>query len=53
MTARSPTLQQVIDFYDRGGIDNPHKDPRLRPLHLTPAEMKQLAAFLGLSRGTM
>jgi cytochrome c peroxidase len=45
------TLQQVIDFYDRGGIDNPHKDPLLKPLHLTAAEKQQLVAFLGALTG--
>ena len=40
------TLSDVIDFYDRGGIDNPGKDPLLRRLHLTVAEKQQLAAFL-------
>jgi cytochrome c peroxidase len=40
------TLSDVIDFYDRGGIDNPGKDPLLRPLHLTALEKQQLAAFL-------
>jgi len=40
------TLSDVIDFYDRGGIDNPGKDPLLRPLHLSAVEKQQLAAFL-------
>jgi cytochrome c peroxidase len=40
------TLRDVIDFYDRGGIDSPGKDPLLRPLHLTVVERQQLAAFL-------
>lgn len=41
-----PTLEAVIDFYDRGGIDNPNKDPRLKPLHLSPQEKRALVAFL-------
>jgi cytochrome c peroxidase len=45
------TLQQVIEFYDRGGIDNPHKDPLLKPLHLTAAENRALVAFLDTLTG--
>lgn len=40
------TLEAVIAFYDRGGGDGPGKDPRLRPLGLTPAEQDDLLAFL-------
>jgi hypothetical protein len=40
------TLSDVMDFYDRGGIDNPGKDALLGPLHLTIVEKQQLAAFL-------
>lgn len=29
------TLEEVVDFYDRGGIANPTLDPRIRPLNLT------------------
>ena len=32
---RFGTLRQVIDFYDKGGIANPHKDPLIQPLKLT------------------
>ena len=28
------TLEDVVEFYDRGGIDNPRKDPLLKPLGL-------------------
>jgi cytochrome c peroxidase len=45
------TLGEVIEFYDRGGIDNPHKDSLLKPLGLTPVEKKALAAFLGTLTG--
>lgn len=41
-----PTLEDVIDFYDRGGIDNPQKDPLLKPLALSATEKRALAAFL-------
>lgn len=45
------TLEDVIEFYDRGGIDNPHKDVLLKPLGLAIAEKKALAAFLRLVDG--
>lgn len=40
------TLEDVIDFYDRGGVANPNLDPAMRPLNLTPAERRDLVAFL-------
>lgn len=40
------TLDEVIEHYNRGGIDNPHIDPELRPLRLTPEEKQALRAFL-------
>jgi cytochrome c peroxidase len=40
------TLREVIEFYDRGGMDNPGKDPLLRPLHLSYVEKQALEAFL-------
>lgn len=40
------TLEEVVEFYDRGGIDNPHKDPLLKPLGLGADEKKALVAFL-------
>jgi cytochrome c peroxidase len=39
-------LHDVIDFYDRGGIDNPGRDRMLQPLHLTAPEKQALEAFL-------
>lgn len=41
-----PTLNSVIEFYDQGGIDNPHKSPLLKPLGLSMGEKKALVAFL-------
>jgi cytochrome c peroxidase len=41
-----PTLEAVIEFYDRGGIDNPEKSPLVAPLGLSGAERAALAAFL-------
>ena len=40
------TLEGVIDFYDRGGVENELRDPLLRPLGLIGEEAKQLVAFL-------
>jgi cytochrome c peroxidase len=45
------TLEEVIDFYDRGGGDDPKKSPMLRPLGLSREEKESLREFLatGLS----
>jgi cytochrome c peroxidase len=40
------TLEDVIEFYDRGGIDNPQKSPLLRPLGLSREEKRELVSFL-------
>ena len=40
------TLEDVIAFYQRGGIDNPGKDRLLAPLALNAQEQRDLAAFL-------
>lgn len=40
------TLEEVVDFYDKGGIDNPEKSPLIVRLNLTPAEKTALVAFL-------
>jgi cytochrome c peroxidase len=45
------TLPEVIDFYDRGGHDNPGLDPQIRPLRLTAAEKGDLLAFLASLTG--
>ena len=41
-----PTLEEVIDFYDRGGRTNPNLDPEIRLLRLSPAEKRDILAFL-------
>ena len=48
------TLQEVIDFFDRGGGDDPKKSPLLRPLGLSREEKESLREFLatGLSGRT-
>lgn len=40
------TLSEVIEFYDRGGGDDPKKDGILSPLGLSAGEKKALLAFL-------
>jgi cytochrome c peroxidase len=45
------TLDQVIDYYDRGGQKNPWLDTRLRPLHLSAIEKQDLLVFLGTLAG--
>ncbi|MDR3407356.1 MAG: cytochrome c peroxidase [Methylovirgula sp.] len=51
-----PTLEAVIDLYDRGGIDRPSRSELIHPLGLTPPEKADLLAFLrtlgGESGGT-
>jgi cytochrome c peroxidase len=46
-----PTLEEVVDFYDRGGgrgvgLDVPDQDPEVRPLHLSPEERRTLLVFM-------
>ncbi|MEE9278777.1 MAG: cytochrome c peroxidase [Myxococcota bacterium] len=45
------TLEEVIDFYDRGGGDRPGKSPLLVPLGLSQAEKDALLAFLASLSG--
>ncbi len=40
------TLKQVIEFYNRGGIDNENLDPLIKPLQLKQTEINDLEAFL-------
>jgi cytochrome c peroxidase len=47
------TLEDVIDLYDRGGIQRPSRAPTIGPLHLTAQDKADLKAFLlTLSSGT-
>lgn len=41
-----PTLEAVIDLYDRGGIERPSRSRHIRPLKLSPGEKADLVAFL-------
>lgn len=45
-------LEQVMDFYNQGGgagvgLDLPYQTLPSKPLHLTPAEIKEIIAFIG------
>ncbi len=43
---RYETLDEVIDHYDRGGDKTENQDARIKPLHLTAQEKRDLKAFL-------
>ena len=45
------SLQQVVEFYNRGGIANENLDPLIKPLNLTSQEMDDLTAFLNSLTG--
>ena len=47
------TLEDVVDYYDRGGNMNPGLDEDLRPLHLSPEEKRALVAFLRSLSGSI
>jgi cytochrome c peroxidase len=54
ITRRSPymhdgslaTLEQVVEHYDRGGVDRPSRSDLVKPLGLTAREKSDLVAFL-------
>lgn len=43
---RFKTLEEVVDFYNQGGIKNPHQDDMIVPLELTEQEKQDLVALL-------
>ena len=45
------TLEEVVDYYDRGGNPNPALDRELRPLRLSSNDKRALVAFLGSLSG--
>lgn len=47
------TLEQVIDYYDKGGNANPALDENMAPLHLNAHEKEALLAFLKTLSGTI
>lgn len=40
------TLDDVVEFYSKGGTANPHLDAKMSPLNLSNEEVKALVAFL-------
>ena len=48
---RFKTLEEVVNFYNKGGVKNPHQDPLILPLELTDQEKTDLVAFLRTLNG--
>ncbi len=46
-------LEEVVNFYDKGGNRNPNLDPEIRPLGLTATEKAALIALLRALTGTV
>jgi cytochrome c peroxidase len=46
------TLGDVIDLYNRGGIDRPSRDDAIHQLNLPPSDKSDLIAFLETLNGT-
>ena len=40
------SLEEVVEFYNKGGSTNPHLDPAMKPLNLSKEELADLVAFL-------
>jgi cytochrome c peroxidase len=40
------SLDDVVEFYNKGGIPNKNLDANIKPLHLSDREKKDLVAFL-------
>ncbi len=40
------TLEEVVEYYNKGGFPNANLDPLMEPLNLTDAEKKDVAAFM-------
>jgi cytochrome c peroxidase len=40
------TLEDVVDFYNRGGRPNPNLDPEVQPLRLPGTDQRALVALL-------
>jgi len=48
---RFRTLEEVVNFYNKGGSKNPHQDPLILPLELTNDEKRDLVQFLRTLNG--
>jgi cytochrome c peroxidase len=40
------TLEEVVEYYDKGGVKNKNLDEKIKPLKLTAVEKKDLVEFL-------
>jgi cytochrome c peroxidase len=45
------TLRDIILFYERGGVRNPHLDTQIRPFDISPGDVEALVDFLGALNG--
>jgi len=45
------TLEDVVEYYDKGGTPNKNLDSKIKPLHLTNQDKKDLVAFLNALSG--
>ena len=43
---RFKTLEEVVKFYNQGGVKNPHQDNTIIPLEMTDEEQQDLVAML-------
>ena len=45
------TLEEVVEWYDKGGHPNPHLSDKIKPLKLTPQEKVDLVEFMKACTG--
>ena len=45
------TLEEVVEWYDKGGHPNPHLSEKIRPLKLTAQDKADLVAFMKACTG--
>ena len=45
------TLEEVVEWYDKGGHPNPHLSDKIKPLNLTAEERADLVAFMQACTG--
>jgi cytochrome c peroxidase len=51
-TGAQKTLTEVMQHYERGGIDRPSRSPLMQPIKLTDQERQDLIAFMETLTGT-
>ena len=47
------TLEQVVEYYNKGGNKNPALDAKMQPLNLTDTEKADLVAFMKALTGEL